>query len=598
MTASLFGVDETIINAVQNGTVIPQSFTGTAGQTTFNLTSFQYSVGTNSLDVYINGSRQISGRDYTESSASSFVLLEGVVAGDFIDVYGFVDTVLGANIPGGISLGGSTTLATYLANQLLDPRNFPWLAIPNNSLIDNQAALQACIDYGIANGKGMVVEGVFYTSPISLNGSTNPAVPNTQWQAISSVIGIGRFGACGFVAFAGGTKYSANQFVVSDNNTSGVTRKDYGVGANSGVTANGIDISWIGGTAVDGSGTPSNQNVIENVFADGFTGTGIRGHNLHDSVLDGYWTRNSGATGIGIDFSGGDGGTQVCSNQWTTGLFKQSSQSGGARGIGFFNGLEVSGAGFNHQDYVGGQINANPTTGISINSTATAGSNATKALSFTGIYFPSCPYLVGGRFHAGIKWTNCHFEGWTSAFALNFVSAGGSGNIPTLLFEFCTFGTTIPVSVAGLYRVRFVACQDSSGNIFNSTDVQTYTPTWFGSTGNPTAGFTFTGTYTLNGPSLDLNLFLTVTATGALASGNYSFSLPPGCQLGTQPFLGVGVIGHGGTDTDIRLTGATATTVKLIVIPAGTTVSATNPFALAATDIIIASATIPLGVYP
>lgn len=92
MTSSLFGVGD-ILNANQNGTIVPQSFIGTAGQTTFVLTNFTYTPSTNSLEVYINGSLQRSGRDYVETSSTSFTLLQGVLTGDLVDSYGIPLTV-------------------------------------------------------------------------------------------------------------------------------------------------------------------------------------------------------------------------------------------------------------------------------------------------------------------------------------------------------------------------------------------------------------------------------------------------------------------------------------------------------------------------
>jgi len=90
---TLFG-GAPVINVNVNGSLVPQSFIGTGGQTLFNITNFTYNIGTNSLMVWINGVYQRSGRDYTETSSSSFTLLEGVVAGDKVDVIGFPQVTL------------------------------------------------------------------------------------------------------------------------------------------------------------------------------------------------------------------------------------------------------------------------------------------------------------------------------------------------------------------------------------------------------------------------------------------------------------------------------------------------------------------------
>lgn len=88
MTTSIFGAGA-LVNVDVNGSLIPQSFVGTAGQTLYNITAFSYTPGTNSLLVFINGQKQVSGRDFQETSSTSFTLNEGVVAGDYVDVIGF-----------------------------------------------------------------------------------------------------------------------------------------------------------------------------------------------------------------------------------------------------------------------------------------------------------------------------------------------------------------------------------------------------------------------------------------------------------------------------------------------------------------------------
>lgn len=108
MSSSLFGVDN-ILNADVSGTLVPQSFIGTAGQVLFNITNFTYTPITNSILVYINGTLQISGRDYNETSSTSFTLLEGVVVGDFIDVIGFPALTLTA-VPGTPNINSAVIL--------------------------------------------------------------------------------------------------------------------------------------------------------------------------------------------------------------------------------------------------------------------------------------------------------------------------------------------------------------------------------------------------------------------------------------------------------------------------------------------------------
>lgn len=76
----------------QNFTQIDrQSYTATAGQTTFSITYAPPYV-----DVYVNGVH-LSDEDYTASTGSSVVLLEACAVGDQVDVIGFSGGLIGIN---------------------------------------------------------------------------------------------------------------------------------------------------------------------------------------------------------------------------------------------------------------------------------------------------------------------------------------------------------------------------------------------------------------------------------------------------------------------------------------------------------------------
>jgi hypothetical protein len=75
-------VNDFVYQGIQRGTV-----TATAGQTLFT-TPFTYSVGENTLDVYINGVRQVLNSSYTETSATSITFSEGVPATAIVEFVG------------------------------------------------------------------------------------------------------------------------------------------------------------------------------------------------------------------------------------------------------------------------------------------------------------------------------------------------------------------------------------------------------------------------------------------------------------------------------------------------------------------------------
>lgn len=95
MTASLFGVGGTV-NVNVNGTLVPQSYVATPGQTSFLISNFIYTINTNSLLVWINGVKQISGTDFTEVDSIHFTLVEACIGGERVEIIGFPEINLTA----------------------------------------------------------------------------------------------------------------------------------------------------------------------------------------------------------------------------------------------------------------------------------------------------------------------------------------------------------------------------------------------------------------------------------------------------------------------------------------------------------------------
>jgi hypothetical protein len=72
---------------IANRAEVRQSFTATAGQTTFTVTG-GYTPGM--LSVYLNGVKMVNGADVTASNGTTVVFPVGLVAGDVVDVVGLV----------------------------------------------------------------------------------------------------------------------------------------------------------------------------------------------------------------------------------------------------------------------------------------------------------------------------------------------------------------------------------------------------------------------------------------------------------------------------------------------------------------------------
>jgi len=95
------------------GSLVPEQFTATAGQTVFTLTKFIYTVGSDSLIVFIDGVKKVLGVHFTETSNHSFTLVTPATGGEVIDVIGFPLSTVTQVAPILSAPLGGTTIADF-----------------------------------------------------------------------------------------------------------------------------------------------------------------------------------------------------------------------------------------------------------------------------------------------------------------------------------------------------------------------------------------------------------------------------------------------------------------------------------------------------
>lgn len=179
---SIFGGSQTV-NVNVNGTLVPQSFTATAGQTVFNITNFSYTQNTNSLLVFINGDKQSSGKDFAETSSTSFTLTEACLGGETVEVIGFPQIDLTAVNAGAVNVGGTYSLTQYLNDSVINVKAYPYLA-KGDGVTDDTAAIQAAITVAnltsravyIPAGKYNISASLVAPEFISLRGETGNSI--------------------------------------------------------------------------------------------------------------------------------------------------------------------------------------------------------------------------------------------------------------------------------------------------------------------------------------------------------------------------------------------------------------------------------------
>ena len=132
--------------------------TATQGQTLFTLTSIQYQPGVNNLSVFVNGSKQVSGTNFQETSSTTVTFVDGLNVGDIVEfstAEAISTTVTSANDVSYIE-GGTGSVYRSVTSKLQEQISIlDFGAVADGDGYgggtDNSAAIQAAIDYIVGN---------------------------------------------------------------------------------------------------------------------------------------------------------------------------------------------------------------------------------------------------------------------------------------------------------------------------------------------------------------------------------------------------------------------------------------------------------------
>jgi hypothetical protein len=174
-TAVLIGTYDNITGVNSNFvnyTVQEEVITATAGQTVFNLSTINYTPGTNSLSVYIDGVNQYVGDSYLETDSDTVTFTAGLHVGAEVKFTTAVQTTTGAIDASAVGYTANFTSATAQTvqtklEQYVSVKDF---GAVGDGVADDTAAFQAAHDALPSSGGVIEVPnatGYRITSPIT-----------------------------------------------------------------------------------------------------------------------------------------------------------------------------------------------------------------------------------------------------------------------------------------------------------------------------------------------------------------------------------------------------------------------------------------------
>ena len=189
---NITGVNSNFVNY----TIQEEVITATAGQTVFNLSTINYTPGTNSLSVYIDGVNQYVGDSYIETDSDTVTFTSGVHVGGEVKFTTAIQTTTAALPATAVSFTGFKGQLGSVQD-LADSDGSDWIGFNQSgtgavarSAQDKMRDIRSVLDFG-ADNTGVVDCTAAFQSAITSGSVFFPAGTYTMsWTSISADISI------------------------------------------------------------------------------------------------------------------------------------------------------------------------------------------------------------------------------------------------------------------------------------------------------------------------------------------------------------------------------------------------------------------------